>query len=324
VSRIAITGAGGFLGGAVLRRATQDCEDVLAIVRSQPKRADMRQADLRDPRAVAGLLEGVGALVHLAAAKQGPFHDQYPSTVKATEVLLAEAERASVKRVVLVSSFAVYDFAKMSAGALLDESSPVDRSGIGRDGYSETKALQEEVALQWAVRTGVELAIVRPGVVYGPGSWWTYRLGEQFGRLWLCLGNDAEVPITYLDNCAHAIVHIALAPQLEHTIYNILDDDLPSQREYRRALAAHLDPKPYRVVVPWWLMSRTVDAVQALNARRARPLRLPGFLVPESLAVRAKPLRYTNRRLHESGWNQEVSFAQALAATFASGRVSGS
>ncbi len=321
MSRIAVTGAAGFLGSAVLRRATQDSEDTLAIVRSDATRGALessraRAADLRDPTEVAGLLEGVDVLIHLAAAKKGPFHDQYPSTVKATEVLLAEAERAQVRRVVLVSSFAVYDFAKLPAGALLDESSPVDRDAIGRDGYSETKVLQEEVTREWASRSGVGLAIVRPGVVYGPDSWWTYRLGEQFGRLWLCLGSDAEVPITYVENCAHAIVHLALLPHLDHIIYNILDDDRPSQREYRRMLAAQLDPAPYRVVAPWWLMSRTVEVVERLNSRRTHPLRLPGFLVPQSLAVRAKPLRYTNQRLRESGWTQEVPFAQALTATF--------
>jgi nucleoside-diphosphate-sugar epimerase len=57
----------------------------------------------------------------------------------------------------------------------------------------------------------------------------------------------------------------------------------------------------------------TAAVVDSINRRRAVPLRLPGFVVPQSLAVRAKPLRYSNARLRATGWAPEVSLEQGLS-----------
>lgn len=317
MTTIAITGAGGFLGKAVVTTSLEAGADVVAVMRSRSVSepspgVEVRRADLRDPRDVEGLLDGVDVLVHLAAAKSGAFHDQYPSTVKATEVVLEEAQRSRVSRVVLVSSFAVFDYDAMPAGAVVDEDAPLAIDAAGRDGYAEAKVLQEVVARGWAERTGMDLVVARPGVVYGPGSWWTYRIGEQFGSLWLCLGSRSQVPLSYVANCADAIVHLATTPGVAGGTFNVLDDDPPTQRDLRRTLGARLPSKTLRVVVPWRVAASGVAAIGFVNRRRDPPLRLPGFLVSESLAVRAKPFKFTNARLRNSGWAPRIPLADGL------------
>jgi 2-alkyl-3-oxoalkanoate reductase len=312
--RVAITGAAGFVGRATMKSAVRAGHDVLAIARASTAiEAPVAAADLRDEDQVRGLLEGVDSVIHLAAAKGGDFHAQYASTVKGSEPLLREALRAGVSRFILVSSFAVYDYHRIAAKTDVDETAPVDSQGTGRDAYAQTKALQEELAVQLLAGSKTRLIVARPGVVYGPGSWWTYRIGEMFGRLWVCFGSSAEVPMSYVDNCADALVHLATTRDdaLKFDTYNVFEDT-PTQRELRQTLQHAVHPRPWVVPIPWVAARIGVDAIAALNRQLGSRYRLPGFLVPESLAVRAKPLRYSNQRLLDSGWVPRVSLREGL------------
>lgn len=322
MTTVAITGADGFLGQAVLRSPRLQGAAVIAIRRrpaagsADLDAASPRLADLRDPTQVEGVLEGVDTVVHLAAAMQGGFHDQYESTVRATANLLREATRSGVSRFVLVSSFAVYDYGAARPMTLIDEAAPIDHAGVGRDAYAQTKVLQERICREWAARTGARLIIARPGVVYGRDKWWTYRIGERFGRLWLCFGNKAQVPLAYVDNCADALVHLALETSVDSGAYNIFDDDPPTQREYRVAVASRTASTPVRAVFGWPLAAALAQTATRMNERRRVPLRLPSFLHPASMAVRAKPLRYSNRKLRATGWAPSATFPDTLDQVF--------
>lgn len=318
--RIAVTGGAGFIGSYVVERVKNRAHEAVVLSRRQQNFTSVglvhRTADVLDRGSLEGAFDGVDAVIHLAAAKKGGFYDQYPSTVTGTRNVLDEAARARVGRVVLVSSFAVYDYANIPDGSLLDESSDVDHDGVGRDGYAQAKVLQESVSEDWARSSGVELVIARPGVVYGPGSWWTYRVGEQFGRLWLCFGGASEVPLSYVVNCADALVHLAVSREVEPGVFNVLDDYSPSQKEYlRRGMRAEFR-RPIVVRIPWQVARLVVQGLASWNSGRAEKLRLPGFLVPESLAVRAKPIRVTNAKLRDSGWVPLYSTSDGLVETF--------
>lgn len=76
MSRIAVTGADGFPGRATVAAVQRAGHDVIRVSRAPDGSQGSRGADLRDPLAVGGLLEGVDVVIHLAAAKSGTFHDQ--------------------------------------------------------------------------------------------------------------------------------------------------------------------------------------------------------------------------------------------------------
>jgi nucleoside-diphosphate-sugar epimerase len=315
MSQIAVTGADGFLGRATVAAVLRAGHKVIRISRAADGSPNSRGADLRDPVAVIGLLEGAEMVIHLAAAKSGTFHDQYPATVRATQNLLAEAERAGIRRVVLVSSFAVYDYLRVPAHSLVDEETLLDDQGVDRDAYTQTKVLQEHVAREWARSSDCDLVVARPGVVVGPGQWWTYRLGEQFGQFWLLLGNRSQVPLTYVDNCAEAFVHLAVAEGVGGGTYNVFDE-APEQRWYRRQVIARAPGRSFRVAIPWSVAATGVRVLSRWNAHRSAPFRLPGFLTPASLAVRAKPLRYSNERLRRTGWKPALTLDESLSRVF--------
>ena len=305
MTRVLVTGAAGFLGREVVAAALAEGLRVRAQVRGAPEGvaagaeavvADLRADDL-DP-----LVDGVDAVVHLAAAKGGDFHAQYASTVHGTDRLLDAVLAAGVSRFVLCSSFAAYDYERPAVGSVVDESSPLDVDGRGRDAYAQTKVLQEQVVRERLAGSATDLVVLRPGVVHGDEPTWTYRVGEAFGRLWLALGSGAQVPLVHVADCARAMVLAATSPAMAGETYDVLAERPPTQRQYRRLLARRAPARPLVVPVPWRLARAVAVLVSAAAERSARPWRLPGFLVPSSLSVRAKPLCYDGSALRAAGW----------------------
>ena len=139
---------------------------------------------------------------------------QYAGTVVATENLLEAMTRAGgPPRIVAVSSFAVYDYLHARARTLLDEESALEREFPPRDEYSHTKLVQERLIREHAMRQNWDYVILRPGVIYGRDNLWTARLGisANEGR-WLRIGWLATLPLSYVENCAEAIVLAAEKP----------------------------------------------------------------------------------------------------------------
>jgi nucleoside-diphosphate-sugar epimerase len=267
---------------------------------------------LRQRRGLAEALRGCDAVVHLAATKAGDLYDQLGGTVVATENLLAAMEQSQVARIIGISSFAVYDYRRIPVLSVLDEQSPLEARPEDRDDYAQTKLVQERLIQAYAQERGWAWTILRPGVVYGAGNLWTARLGVQLGKtLWLRTGAFARVPLTYVDNCAEAIVAAAECEAAVGKVFNVVDDDPPTQREYARLLQ-ELQPGVRIVPVPairWiaraaWALNRV-----AFDGRA----KLPGIIVPAKVDAMVKPLRFSNQRLRDDlGWTPRYSLAEAL------------
>ena len=99
-------------------------------------RLSIVQADLRARAGLARAANGVDAVLHLAAAKSGDLYAQYAGTVVATENLLAAMSEAGVGRLVLISSFSVYNYLKIPMFSVVTEESPLEKDAFSRDEYS--------------------------------------------------------------------------------------------------------------------------------------------------------------------------------------------
>src|ERR1700726_232465 len=151
--RALVTGANGFLGrhlvGALLARGI----DVRAMVRPAtrleaigwPSSVEVFRADLRTSRELPRAFEGVDVLIHLAAVVSGGDDAQFAGTVASTERLLDAMATSACRRLVLCSSFSVYDYS--STRRTLDEGSPLHQvpDVYTRDGYRISKWWQERV-----------------------------------------------------------------------------------------------------------------------------------------------------------------------------------
>jgi nucleoside-diphosphate-sugar epimerase len=274
--------------------------------------------DLRSKDGLNEALDGVDSVVHLAAAKAGDFYHQFLGTVIGTENLLAAMTKVGVSHLVGVSTFSVYDYRDMKDGELLDEESPIDLSPARRDEYARTKLVQEELYREFGQAEGNRLVVLRPGMIYGRDELWHALLGAELGPVFLKIGSRAILPLAYVENCAEAIVMSAeqLADEssrLDGQTINIVDDHLPTQAEYVEMVSEVMDP-PSSVKVPWLVMRAAAGLLDRGNDLlvdgRAK---FPGFVVPDRLHARFKPLRFTNAKARRLlGWSSRYTTAEAI------------
>ena len=314
--KILVTGASGFLGREVVAVALSRGHEVRVLVRTSASIADDVDSvigDVREPAAVSKGVVGCDAVIHLAALKQGDLHAQLQTNVVGTERLLAAMRTASVTRLVLASSFTVYDCVPVRRGATITEQSPLVERGWLRDAYTATKRIQEELAVDGATAGHMDVAILRAGVVYGPENLWTARLGQEFGPIRLTIGRRARVPLTHVHNCAHALVLAAESEQPGLTIYNVVDDDAPTQAEYYDAIRPGIR-KARRVHLPFFVAMFVARALDEINRRWLRGnLRIPNFISHAALAARGRRFDFSNAALKQAyGWRPTVGRAEGI------------
>jgi nucleoside-diphosphate-sugar epimerase len=327
---VLVTGASGFLGTALVERLLARGEShVRCFLRPGSRRerltrlgldaADARvelfEGSLTSAASVNEALEGVDCVFHLAAAMRGSPSDIFMNTVVASSHLLrALSTRPSVKTV-LVSSLAVYGVSSLPRGQLVDEATPLESHPEWRDPYSHAKIRQERLFWEQRERLGHPMVVLRPGVIYGPGGTaLPSRVRIQFPGLFLHLGGRNTLPLSYLDNCAEAIVIAARHPQADGEAYNVIDDDLPSSREYlrryrREVRRLRMLAVPYSMLV---LISRAVAAYHRYSRGQ-----LPAFFTPYRTAASWKGNSFSNAKLKSVGWQPLVPTVEGLSRTFA-------
>src|ERR1700733_7571802 len=175
--KVLITGAGGFLGQRLVAALLHSGHAVRALVRPDSPfdstgcsaAAEVFRADLNTTEDLAPAFEGMDVLVHLAAAVTGDERSMFAASVHGTERLLASMVRSGCRRVVLASTFAVYDWSGIRS--VLDEDSPLEtESGLRfRDAYAKAKFHQERVTRRLATEYGWDLTVLRPGYIWGRG-----------------------------------------------------------------------------------------------------------------------------------------------------------
>src|SRR5947208_3933813 len=121
------------------------------------------------------------------------------------------------------------------------------------DAYSFAKVKQDELLMEYGKKFGIPYVIVRPGFVYGPGNEAiTGRVGLGSFGTFLHLGGSNPIPLTYVDNCAEAIVLAGLRPGIDGEVFNVVDDDLPTSRKFLSLYKKKV--RSFRsIYVPHWL-----------------------------------------------------------------------
>lgn len=318
--KVLVTGAGGFLGRAVVAAAAHAGHQVLAMVRptsagrgGYPDGVAEVAGDLRQRGAWTGAIGDVDAVVHCAAAFGDP-PSQLAGTVLATENLL-NALPATLRRFVHVSSLSVYDFDAPSLGGALDEATPLETAPLRRDAYTQTKLLQERLVREYAAAKGTDLVVVRPGAIYGPGKDWDAGTGLKVGRFDLIFAPLAKMRLIHVDNCADAIVAALAAPLDGPLTVNVIDPEQPSHWRYHALAKRAGVPTGIAIPVPYVFVLALGGAAQLASRLFFRGrARLPELLDPPRQRVRWRPLRYPNAQARTAlGWAPRLDLAQGVA-----------
>ncbi|GAW36141.1 short chain dehydrogenase [Roseovarius sp. A-2] len=284
-----ITGAGGFLGRAVVDEAEARGHEVRALTRDD--------LDLASGKLPA--LDGVDCVIHLAGSLSGDWSVQARDTIGATRgVLEAMQAQPLPPRLVLASSIAVYS---ADAKGVVTEATPLEDRPNRRDAYARAKLAQEDMLRE----SGLRHTILRPGAILGPGRMTTAHLGHGIGGTLILMERGGEVPVVSVADCARAFVRAAEVTG-EGRALNILGTDRPSRARYVAALRRtgwprHVLPLNWRLLMPLtWLLS-------PFGAH------LPGLLRPAVLRTRMRPLRYDIAAAEVAlDWTPQDDFETAL------------
>jgi UDP-glucose 4-epimerase len=318
-----VTGANGFLGRNVVQALLARGIEVRAMVRPAaslegldwPSSVEVFRADIRTSRNLPQAFEGVDVLLHLAAVVSGGEDAQFAGTVAGTERLLDAMATSACQRLVLCSTFSVYNYSAIRG--TLDEDSPLHRTPelYARDGYTISKWWQERVTRRFAEKYDWDLTVLRPGFIWGRGNSYLAALGQQFGRHHLVIGPMMRIPMTHVENCADVFALVAVDGRARGQTLNVVDARGERIWTYLSDYMCGTGNRGWRLPVPYWLAITAVRLGFATVFRTAT--KVPGILVPHRFDARFKPLRFENRKLRQTlGWTPPLDYKQCLARTY--------
>lgn len=329
---VLVTGAAGFVGSRVVAallnlgfervrcgvRRSNDLSLLQAeIPAERANRCQIIEANLLSTEACRQLTADVQLVYHLVAGRGKSFPGCFQGSVITTRNLLDTfVEHRPLKRFVNVSSFAVYSRFQSKRDTVWDETCPLEENLSERhDAYVYGKLKQDELVQHYHKRFGIPVTIVRPGIVFGPGKKAIPGfVGIDTFGFFMHLGGGGRLPLTYVDNCAEAIVLAGLVRGAEGEVFNVVDDNLPTSRAFLRAYKQRVRnffsmPIPYPAAYALCLLWEWY-------AKRSKGQLLPVFNRREC-AFAWKGHSFSNRKLKEGlGWQCRVPMEEALQRYF--------
>nr|WP_221364368.1 NAD(P)H-binding protein [Sphingomonas jinjuensis] len=287
---MAITGATGFVGSRLLDRAVSSGHAVRALARrAQPARPGVSWVNgaLGDDAALARLVEGADAVIHVAGVVNVPTRDDFArGNIDGTRAILAAATSASVPRFVHVSSLAARE------------------PQLSSYGWSkhEAEALVQASSLDWS--------IVRPPGIYGPGDHDQLDLFRIARRGFLPMPPAGRLSVIHVDDLAALL--LALAGETgDHSVYEVEGPDSPlSYPDWARAIGAAVGGRARPIAMPPRLLALAARADRLLRGDKARLTadRVAYFLHPDWAADPACGVP-------PAIWTPAIPLADGLAAT---------
>jgi nucleoside-diphosphate-sugar epimerase len=250
---ILITGSNGFIGSRVVKSLLErGFRELRCLVRPSSTLTALNSAVAGHAEAHVRIIEGnllsredceraaedAAVIYHLAAGRGvKSYADAYLNSVVTTKNLLnAAVSDRGLRRFVSISSFSVYSNRKIRRRGLLDETCEEEsHPDLRGDAYCFAKVGQDRLIREYEQRYGMPVVILRPGVVFGPGNNGIHgRVGIGTFGIFLHLGGANILPLSYVDNCADAIVLAGTTPGVDGQVFNVVDDELPTSRRFLR------------------------------------------------------------------------------------------
>jgi dihydroflavonol-4-reductase len=263
-----VTGAAGFVGGALVRQLMERGDSVTAAVRNPARAAhlaelgcELLRLDLAaaEPPALRAAIDGADAVFHVAGSyrvgiRANEHAAMYAANVSTTRSVLGAAIDAGSPRIIHTSTANVFGDTR---GRVPDESFRRTTPPRFLSYYDETKYLAHQAAVD-RIAGGARILIAIPGMVYGPGD--RSQVGAQIRQAML-----GQLPILAAPDLGGNLVHVedvAAGMLLVHDRGVIgesylLGGEIATLREVIARAAALAGRRPPRLTVPSWLLRGT-------------------------------------------------------------------
>ena len=239
VDRVLVTGANGYVGWQVVQALVEQGYYVRALVRptSSPERlqqlgVEVFLGDVRRLEDVSAAANGMQIIVHLAAGMKGSQAFIVDTCVRGTQNVAEAAALQRVKRVIYMSSFSAYDFARLRDGEDITETSPLEAQPESRGAYSLGKRRAEDIALSHLADSTAPWTILRPALIVGRGRDIFAPVGARIGNTLVCLGRPRKrLLLVHVEDVAAAVLQLIQNNRTQGQVY-ILSHRPITVREY--------------------------------------------------------------------------------------------
>lgn len=256
MSNIFLTGANGFIGSHIVEKLTKAGHNCKGLVRKTSDLAFIKDfnielvyGDISDIELLKKYIGNSEIVIHIAAfaSDWGPYKKFYDSNVAGTQNVAKAAAECHVKRLVDISTTAMFGFGKLG----LDENSPYTKTIFH---YTETKRLAEEWLREFSKTTDMEVTFIKPGNVYGTRDRifmekYCEALIDGKGG-YVDNGRKLTCP-TYVENLADAVVKACFEPKAKGEAFIITDGIDISWKEFTDKLADELGVKRPKMSIPF-------------------------------------------------------------------------
>jgi nucleoside-diphosphate-sugar epimerase len=311
VTLVAISGGAGFLGLHLARRVLADGGSVRTLDvaplddRELERGVEEIRGDIRSERDARALAAGADVLVHAAAAL--PIQSSRSAirsvNVEGTATVLAAALEASVRRVVLISSTAVYGVPERHP---IREDDPL----VGVGWYGESKIEAEGLAHEFG-RRGLDVAIIRPKTFVGPERLGVFEILFDWirdGRRIPILGDGGNLyQLLAVEDLVDAVVRAFSAP-VAGAALNVGAGTFGAVRDDLQALIDHAGSGSRLFPVP---VAPAELSLRALELAHLSPLAEWHYRTAHKDSFVS-----IDRARELLGWQPRLSNAETLCATY--------
>lgn len=287
-----ITGASGFIGSHLVRRLLRKEWDVRLLLHEEEipaqNRCELIQGDITDPSTLKGAFKDIDLIFHLAAALGAfpfPKKEFFRINAHGAANVLGEAQKEGVKKIIHLSSAGVLGMVK--EGEVAGEDYPPHPI----TSYEKSKLEGERTALGFA-RSGMDIVVIRPGWVYGPGDKRSFKLIKAISKrtFFMVAGGEAQQTPVYIDDLVEGILLCAEKGR-KGEIYHLAGGETLSVEEIVSTIASTVGAEIPRFTLPLLPvegLAWSLERIFALFCKEA-PLdraRLSFFTCPKPLSIR--------------------------------------
>lgn len=253
--KVLVTGGTGFVGGNLISHLLKNGLKVRALVRPTSNSdsikkmgADLITGDVNDKESVRKALEGIDTVYHIAALfRQAGFKDNvyWDVNVDGTKNMLDVSLEKGVKRFIHCSTVGVLSHISNPPA---DETYPYNPGDI----YQETKAEGEKLALKFFQKEGLQGAVVRPAMIYGPGDTRLLKLFKMIAhRKFIMLGDGKTLAhFIYIDDLIKGFELCVENSKASGQVYIIAGEGPITLNDLVKLIAKGLNASPPKLHLP--------------------------------------------------------------------------